>query len=87
MGFASGLWWSEIVCLDHRKNDTLDSDGWVEMIEGDALISRRGKTGWREVEIARGSANETCPVYALAQWRHFARIDLGPIFIAVSRDE
>ncbi len=32
------------------------------------LISLRGKTGWREVEIARGSSDQTCPVHALTQW-------------------
>jgi integrase len=36
------------------------------------------------VEIARGSAEQTCPVHALTQWLHYARIDFGPIFVAVS---
>lgn len=46
----------------------------------------RGKTGWREVEIARGSSDQTCPVHALTQWLHYARIDFGPLFVAVSRN-
>ena len=87
VGFAGGLRRSEIVCIDHGKDDTPDSGGWVEVLEGGALITLRGKTGWREVEIARGSSDQTCPVHALKQWLHYARIDFGPIFVAVSRDE
>jgi hypothetical protein len=29
------------------------------------IVTLRGKTGWREVEIGRGSADATCPVLAL----------------------
>lgn len=86
IGFAGGLRRSEIVSLDHGKDDTLDGRGWVQILEDGALITLRGKTGWREVEIGRGSSPQTCPVQALAQWLHFARIDFGPIFVAVSRD-
>ena len=86
IGFAGGLRRSEIVALDHGKDDTPDSGGWVEILNGGALLTLRGKTGWREVEIARGSNNETCPVHALTQWLHYARIDFGPIFVAVSRN-
>jgi len=85
IGFAGSLRRSEIVSLDHGKDDTPDSGGWVEMLEGGVLLTLRGKTGWREVEIARGSAEQTCPVHALTQWLHYARIDFGPIFVAVSR--
>jgi integrase len=86
MGFAGGLRRSEIVCLDHGKDDTPDSGGWVEILEEGTLITLRGKTGWREVEIARGSSDQTCPVHALTQWLHYAKIDFGPIFVAVSRN-
>ena len=86
IGFAGGLRRSEIVSLDHDKDDTPDSGGWVQVLEGGALITLRGKTGWREVEVARGSSDQTCPVHALTQWLHFARTDFGPIFTAVSRD-
>lgn len=86
IGFAGGLRRSEIVSLDHGKDDTPDSGGWIQLLQGGILISLRGKTGWREVEIAPGSAQQTCPVHALTQWLHFARIDFGPIFVAVSRD-
>jgi len=85
IGFAGGLRRSEIVSLDHGKDDTPDSGGWVDILDGGVLITLRGKTGWRQVEIARGSSPQTCPVHALTQWLHFARIDFGPIFVAVSR--
>ena len=85
IGFTGGLRRSEIVTLDHGKNDTPDSGGWIEILEGGALLTLRGKTGWREVEIACGSSDQTCPVHALTQWLHYAKIDFGPIFVAVSR--
>ena len=86
IGFAGGLRRSEIVSLDHGKDDTPDSGGWVEILEDGVLLTLRGKTGWREVEIARGSSDQTCPIHALTQWLHYARIDFGPIFVAVSRN-
>lgn len=86
IGFAGGLRRSEIVSLDHGKDDTPDSGGWVEVLEDGILLTLRGKTGWREVEIARGSSDQTCPVHAVAQWLHYARIDFGPIFVATSRN-
>jgi integrase len=86
IGFAGGLRRSEIVSLDHGKDDTPNSGGWVEVLEDGVLIRLRGKTGWREVEIARGSSDQTCPVHALTQWLHYARIDFGPLFVAVSRN-
>jgi integrase len=86
IGFAGGLRRSEIVSLDHAKDDTPDSGGWVQILDDGALLTLRGKTGWREVEVARGSSDQTCPVHALSQWLHFARIDFGPIFVAVSRN-
>lgn len=86
IGFAGGLRRSEIVSLDHGRDDTPDSGGWVELLEEGLLITLRGKTGWREVEIARGSSDQTCPVHALTQWLHYARIDFGPIFVATSRN-
>ena len=86
IGFAGGLRRSEIVGIDHGKDDTPECSGWVETLEGGLLITLRGKTGWREVEIARGSSVQTCPVHALTQWLHYAKIDSGPLFVAVSRD-
>ena len=42
------------------------------------------KTGWREVEIVRGSSDATCPVVALETWLKFARLVHGPIFRRVT---
>lgn len=61
IGFAGGLGRSEIVSLDHGKDDTPDSGGWVQVLEDGALVTLRGKTGWRELEIGRGSSDKTCP--------------------------
>ena len=86
LGYAGGLRRSEIVSLDVHKDDTPDSDGWIEIMEKGALLTLNAKTGWREVEIGRGSKEQTCPVHALEQWLHFAKIDFGPIFVGTSRD-
>ena len=86
IGYAGGLRRSEIVSLDVHKDDTPDSGGWIEILEKGALLTLNAKTGWREVEIGRGSKDQTCPVHALTQWLHFGRIDFGPIFVGVSRD-
>ncbi|KZY48062.1 integrase, partial [Roseovarius sp. HI0049] len=86
IGYAGGLRRSEIVSLDVGKDDTPDSGGWVEILEKGALLTLNAKTGWREVEIGRGSKKQSCPVHALEQWLHFARIDFGPVFVGTSRD-
>ena len=46
----------------------------------------RGKTGWREIEVGRGSSERTCPVAALETWIAFARLGDGHVFRPVSRD-
>jgi integrase len=86
LGYAGGLRRSEIVSLDVHKDDTPDSGGWIEIMEKGALLTLNAKTGWREVEIGRGSKDQTCPVHALDQWLHFAKIDFGPVFVGTSRD-
>lgn len=86
IGYTGGLRRSEIVSLDVHKDDTPDSGGWFELFEKGALLKLNAKTGWCEVEIGRGSKDQTCPVHALEQWLHFARIDFGPVFVATSRD-
>jgi len=86
IGYAGGLRRSEIVSLDVHKDDTPDSGGWVEIMEQGALLTLNAKTGWREVEIGRGSSDQTCPVHALEQWLHFTKIDFGPVFVRCSRD-
>jgi integrase len=36
------------------------------------------------MEVARGSSDQTCPAHVLTQWLHYAKIDFGPLFVAVS---
>ena len=86
LGYAGGLRRSEIVSLDHGRDDTPDTGGCVEILDDGALLTLNAKTGWREVEIGRGSTDQTCPVHALEQWLHFAKIDFGPVFTRTSRD-
>ncbi|ASM74871.1 MULTISPECIES: tyrosine-type recombinase/integrase [Roseobacteraceae] len=86
IGYAGGLRRSEIVSLDVAKDDTPDSGGWIEILDQGALLTLNAKTGWREVEIGRGSSDQTCPVHALEQWLHFAKIDFGPVFVRTSRN-
>ncbi|KAB2542626.1 integrase [Salipiger aestuarii] len=86
LGYAGGLRRSEIVSLDVHKDDTPDSGGWIEIFDKGTLLTLNAKTGWREVEIGRGSKDQTCPVHALEQWLHFAKIDFGPVFVGTSRD-
>lgn len=80
LGFAGGLRRSEITGLDRGPDQTADSGGWVEILAEGALLTIRGKTGWRMVEIGRGSAERTCPVHALETWFTLARIVHGPVF-------
>lgn len=86
LGYAGGLRRSEIVSLDVGKDDSLDSGGWIEIQKEGVVLTLNAKTGWREVEIGRGSSEQTCPVQALEQWLHFSKIDFGPLFVRTSRD-
>jgi len=70
-----------------HKDDSPDSGGWIEVEEKGALLTLNAKTGWREVEIGRGSSDQSCPVHALEQWLHFSKIDFGPVFQRVTRDD
>ena len=85
IGFAGGLRRSEIVGLDCGADETEDGSGWVEIFPEGALLTIRGKTGWREVEIGRGSRADTCPVALLETWLRLGRIARGPLFRAVAR--
>ena len=84
LGFAGGLRRSEIVGLDCGRDHTEDGRGWVEILDKGMLVTLRGKTGWREVEIGHGSSDVTCPVAALETWLKFARIAHGPLFRRVT---
>jgi integrase len=84
LGFAGGLRRSEIVGLDVGRDQTEDGRGWIEILDKGMLVTLRGKTGWREVEIGRGSSDATCPIVALETWLKFARIAHGPLFRRVT---
>lgn len=84
LGFAGGLRRSEIVGLDVARDQTEDSSGWIEILDKGILVTLRGKTGWREVEIGLGSADSTCPVVALKTWLKLARVAHGPLFRRVT---
>jgi len=84
LGFAGGLHRSEIVGLDVGRDQTEDASGWIEILGYGLLVTLRGRTGWRKVEIGRGSSDATCPVVALQTWLKFARITSGPLFRRVT---
>lgn len=84
IGFAGGLRRSEITGLDLGRDQTEDGRGWIEILDKGLLVTLRGKTGWREVEVGRGSSDTTCPVVAVETWIRFARIANGPLFRRVS---
>ena len=84
IGYAGGLRRSEIVGLDLKAEQTEDGRGWIEILDKGMLITLRGKTGWREVEIGRGSSDATCPVAAVETWITFAKLAHGPLFRRVT---
>ncbi len=90
IGFAGGLRRSEIVGLDCGQGQTQDGTGWIEIIEpagqkeGGLLLTVKGKTGWRKVEVGRGSRPATCPVAILETWMRLGRICHGPLFRRIS---
>lgn len=84
LGFAGGLRRSEIVGLDIGRDQTDDASVWFEVLNTGMLVTLRGKTGWREVEIGRGSSDATCPVTAVETWTKFAKIAKGPLFRRVT---
>lgn len=80
IGFAGGLRRSEITGLDLGRDQTEDCSGWIQIFDKGLLVTLRGKTGWREVEIGRGSSDATCPVVAIETWIRFAKLAKGPLF-------
>ncbi|UVC12254.1 site-specific integrase (plasmid) [Rhizobium sp. TH2] len=84
IGFAGGLRRSEIVGLDLGRDQTEDSSGWIEILDKGLLVTLRGKTGWREVEVGRGSSDTTCPVVAIETWIKFGKLAKGPLFRRVT---
>ena len=50
LGYAGRLRRSEIVSLDHGRDDTPDSGGWVQIESAGAVLhlrARQGGAGWR----------------------------------------
>ena len=84
VGFAGALRRSEVVALDRGRDQTEDGGGWIDILDNGMVVTLRGKTGWREVEIGRGSSDLTCPIVALETWLKFARIEHGPLFRRVT---
>ena len=84
IGFAGGLRRSEITGLDLGRDQTEDGRGWIEILDKGLLITLRGKTGWREVEIGHGSSEATCPVTAVETWIKLAKLGKGPLFRRVT---
>lgn len=80
IGYAAGLRRSEIVGLDFKADQTEDGRGWIEFFDKGILVTLRGKAGWREVEVGRGSSDATCPVVAIETWIKFAKLVHGPLF-------
>ena len=65
LGFAGGLRRSEIVGLDCGPDQTEEGAGWIEILDPGVIIRVRGKTGWREVEVGRGTSDVTCRLQPL----------------------
>ncbi|WP_428929760.1 integrase [Marinibacterium sp. SX1] len=92
LGFAGHLRRSEIVSLDIHSaaapgpNTARFVDGPDGPDSGGVLVTLATRHGPRDIAIGRGSTDLTCPVHALDQWLHFARIDAGPIFRRSTRD-
>ncbi|TAM92206.1 site-specific integrase [bacterium] len=81
IGFAGGFRRSELVALE------IQDVAWYP--QGIRLTIRRSKTdqegAGRDVPIRYGEHEETCPVRALRVWLEAARIDRGPLFVAVAK--
>jgi integrase len=86
LGFGGGLRRSEVVGLDVVRDDHGDGAGWIEVFPEGILVTLRGKTGWREVEVGRGSSDASCPVVAVETWIKYGRIARGPLFRRISKD-
>lgn len=86
LGFAGGLRRSEIVRLDLGPDQTVEGSGWIEILPEGVLLLVKGKTGWRVVEVARGSSDRSCPVAALENWLQLGRIAHGAVFRRINRE-
>lgn len=84
IGFCQACAARKMVGLDLARDQIEDGRGWVEIYEKGILVTLRGETSWREVEVGRGSSDATCPVFALETWLKFARVGHGPLFRRVT---
>jgi integrase len=50
------------------------------------LLRVKGKTGWRVIEVARGSSVRSCPVAALETWIRLGQIAHGAVFRRIARE-
>lgn len=80
IGSAGGLRRNEIVSLDAQRDDTPDS-GWIDIFYKGALLTLNAKTGWRDVELVRGSGPALC---ARSSSCCIAVIYFGPGFARVA---
>ena len=84
LSFAGALRRSEIVGLDCGPGQSEDGCGWVEIMEGGALLQSR------QDRLARGRNRprltpDTCPVALLETWMRLGRISHGPLFRPIAR--
>jgi integrase len=82
-----GTGWIEIFGSAKRAGAAKDDAGDASSAatEGGLLLTINGKTGWREVEIGRGSSPLTCPVAMLETWMRLGRVKHGPLFRRVAK--
>ncbi len=67
----------------HLKSSTArteDGRGWIENLDKSMLVTLRGKTGCREVEVGRGSSDATCP--AVETWIRSPDLHMERYFVA-----
>ncbi|MGJ0393149.1 MAG: integrase [Methylocystis sp.] len=80
-----GTGWIEIFRPSKSAGETPGAGVSETSNDGGLLLTINGKTGWREVEIGRGSSPLTCPVAMLETWLRLGRISHGPVFRPVLR--
>lgn len=85
LGFSGGLRRSEITGLDAGPDQSNDGRGWITLGPAGATITLAGRTGLREIEIARAASEPSCPFAALEAWMRLGKIAKGPVFRRVLR--
>ncbi|MGJ0391264.1 MAG: tyrosine-type recombinase/integrase [Methylocystis sp.] len=79
-----GTGWIEIFRPSKSAGETPETGASETSNDGGLLLTINGKTGWREVEIGRGSSPLTCPVAMLETWLRLGRVTRGPVFRAIA---